>query len=231
MHQNPFKNRARTTAIAREGFSRPLAVSDEAMAYLKQVYTMLAASLFFAVAAGYVAMGVPFFYESHFLMFFLFLGSLFLVHVRPGAPTLFLFAGIGGAMTGPVVALYIGLGMSALVGQAALMTGVAFGGLTFYSLTTRKDLSWMGGMLFAGLIVLIVGSLINHFFMQSTAMGFAMAGMGAMIFSGLILWETQTLKAHPWMVPPASAAASLFLDILNLFLVLLQLLGIMNSDD
>ncbi|MBF0186358.1 MAG: Bax inhibitor-1/YccA family protein [Magnetococcales bacterium] len=205
-------------------------ITANAITYLKQVYAYLAASMVIAVAAGTVGMGIPFVYEHPFIMMFLFFGGAMLAHWKPGPPTLFLASGLAGAMVAPMIALFLGNGMSHIVGQAAAMTGGIFLGLTFYALTTKRDFSFMGGMLFAGLIVLIVGGLINMF-VQSTVMAMAFSAMGAMIFSGLILWETQTLKENPWALHPAAAAFSMFLNVFNLFINLLQLLGLMGGGD
>ncbi|MEO5355596.1 MAG: Bax inhibitor-1/YccA family protein, partial [Magnetococcus sp. XQGC-1] len=130
----------------------------------------------------------------------------------------------------PVIAHYVGAGMSAVVGEAVFMTGAVFTGLTFYSLTTKRDLSMMGGLLFAGLIVLIVGGVIN-LFLHSTALSFAMSAAGSVIFAGYILYETQQLKANPWGVAPSVAALSMYLNVVNLFTSLLRLLGILRGDD
>ncbi|MBF0195947.1 MAG: Bax inhibitor-1 family protein, partial [Magnetococcales bacterium] len=101
---------------------------------------------------------------------------------------------------------------------------------TFYAMVAKKDFSWMGGMLFAGLIVVILGGLINMF-VGSTAMSFGLSAVGALVFSGLILWETQQLRNNPWAMPPTVAALSMYLNVLNLFISLLQILGILNSED
>jgi modulator of FtsH protease len=217
------------TPIA-EAISIPLAAQGSAVEYLKQVYSMLAASLIVAVAAGYVGMSLPFAYEHPIILMLLMFGAMFLAFAVKNAATLFLFTGISGLSLGPVIAVYVGHGMSHVVGSAALMTGAAFTGLTLYALTTRRDLSVMSGMLFAGIIVLLVGGLLNLFF-HSTALSFAMAAGGSVIFSGYILVESQELKNAPWEVAPSVAALSMYLNVVNLFVSLLRLLGILNSED
>ena len=205
-------------------------LDSRAIDYIKQVYAMLAASIIVAVAAGHVGMTLPFAREHPFIMMLFMFGAIFLAYKIQNAGTLFLFTGISGLAVGPIIAAFVGAGLSHLVGQAAFMTGAAFVGLSFYAMTTRKDLSMLGGIMFAGLIVLIVGSLLNLFF-HSTAVAFALSACGSVIFCGFILYETQQLKANPGAVAPSVAALSMFLNILNLFLMLLQLLGIMGSDD
>jgi modulator of FtsH protease len=201
-----------------------------AVAYLKQVYSLLAASLLVAVAAGWVGMTLPFAREHPYILMFMFFGAVFLAYKVQNTATLFLATGISGLSIGPIIAMYIGAGMSHIVGQAVFLTGGIFIGLTFYAMTTKKDFSWMGGMLFAGLIVVILGGLVN-IFIGSTAMSFGLSAIGAMIFSGLILWETQQLRNNPWAVPPTVAALSMYLNVINLFLSLLRILGILGGDD
>ncbi|MEO5331753.1 MAG: Bax inhibitor-1/YccA family protein [Magnetococcus sp. YQC-5] len=198
--------------------------------YLKQVYALLASSLIVAVAAGYVGMTLPFAREHPIILMLMMFGAMFLAFHVKNAATLFLFTGLSGLSVGPVIAYYIGAGMSGVVGQAAFMTGAVFTGLTFHALTTKRDLSMMHGMLFAGLIVVVVGGLIN-LFLHSTALSFAMSAAGCVIFAGYILYETQQLKAQPWAMAPSVAALSIYLNILNLFMSLLRLLGIMGGDD
>ncbi|MBF0162830.1 MAG: Bax inhibitor-1/YccA family protein, partial [Magnetococcales bacterium] len=191
--------------------------SLESMAidYLKQVYAMLAASLIVAVAAGYVGMSLPFAREHPIALMLLMLGAIFLAYKVQNAATLFLCTGISGLSIGPIVAVYVGAGLSHVVGQAVFMTGAVFVGLTLYALTTRRDLSMMGGMLFAGLIVLLVGSLLNLFF-HSTAVSFALSAVGSVIFAGYILYETQQLRDNPGAVAPSVAALSMYLNVVNL---------------
>ncbi|MBF0125591.1 MAG: Bax inhibitor-1/YccA family protein [Magnetococcales bacterium] len=207
-----------------------LNAESNVVTYLKQVYALLASSLIVAVGSGYVGMSLPFAREHPIILMLLMFGALFLAFKVQNAATLFLFTGLSGLSLGPVIAHYVGAGMSGVVGQAAFMTGAVFTGLTFYSLTTKRDLSMMSGMLFAGLIVVVVGGLIN-LFLHSTAVSFAISAAGCVIFSGYILYETQQLKAQPWAVAPSVAALSMYLNVVNLFTSLLRLLGILGGDD
>ncbi|MEO5363609.1 MAG: Bax inhibitor-1/YccA family protein [Magnetococcus sp. DMHC-8] len=220
------------TRTAVWGDAQPVPVSVEGMAidYLKQVYALLAASLIVAVAAGYVGMSLPFAREHPIVLMVIMLGAMFLAFRVQNAATLFLFTGISGLSIGPVIAVYVGAGLSHVVGQAVFMTGAVFVGLSLYALTTRRDLSMMGGMLFAGLIVLLVGGLLNLFF-HSTAVSFALSACGSVIFAGYILYETQQLRDNPGAVAPSVAALSMYLNVVNLFLSLLRLLGILGGED
>ncbi|MBF0627459.1 MAG: Bax inhibitor-1/YccA family protein [Magnetococcales bacterium] len=204
--------------------------ASEVAVYLKQVYALLASSLLVAVAAGYVGMTLPFAREHPIILMLLMFGSMFLAFRIQNAATLFLFTGLSGLSLGPLIAYYVGAGMSGVVGQAAFMTGAVFTGLSVYSLTTKRDLSMMSGMLFAGLIIVVVGGLIN-LFVQSSAVSFAMSALGSVIFAGYILFETQQLKENPWAVSPSVAALSMYLNVVNLFTSLLRLLGFLGGDE
>ncbi|MEO5340629.1 MAG: Bax inhibitor-1/YccA family protein [Magnetococcus sp. MYC-9] len=223
------ENAPKTAAETTVPYS-PTALANRAVDYLKQVYAMLAASMIVAVAAGYVGMTLPFAREHPIILLLMMLGAMFLAFMVQNAATLFLFTGLSGLSIGPVIAFYVGAGLSHVVGEAVFMTGAVFIGLSVYAITTRRDLSMIGGMLFAGLIVLLVGGLLNLFF-HSTALSFALSACGSVIFSGYILYETQQLRDNPDAVAPSVAALSMYLNVVNLFLSLLRLLGILESKD
>ena len=119
--------------------------------------------------------------------------------------------------------------------QVFLTTAVAFAGLSLYGYTTKKDLSAMGTFLIMGVIGLIVASVVN-IFLQSEAMMFAISSIGVLIFAGLTAFDTQKIKsdyvAHAahgdseWLGKAAiMGALNLYLDFINMFMFLLQLLG------
>jgi len=111
-------------------------------------------------------------------------------------------------------------------GQAALLTLAAFGALSLYAVFSRRDFSAWGAFFFVGLIVLIVASLLNWFF-QSVAVGLFLSAIGVFVFSGLLVFDT-------WRIVRSGAygqddyvyaAVTIYLDLLNLFLFILSLLG------
>ena len=119
--------------------------------------------------------------------------------------------------------------------QVFLITSIAFAGLSLYGYTTKKDLSGMGTFLMMGLIGLIVAMVVN-IFLASSAMAFAISVIGVLIFAGLTAYDTQNIKntyiqmAHAgdqeWLGKAAiMGALSLYLDFINMFMFLLQLLG------
>lgn len=121
------------------------------------------------------------------------------------------------------------------IAQVFLVTSIAFAGLSLVGYTTKKDLSGMGTFLIMGLIGLIVASLLNLWF-QSGAMAFAINVLGVLIFAGLTAYDTQQIKNtyvqmayagdQEWLGKAAiMGALSLYLDFINMFMMLLQLLG------
>ena len=121
------------------------------------------------------------------------------------------------------------------IAQVFLVTSIAFAGLSLFGYVTKKDLSGMGTFLIMGVIGLIVASIIN-IFIASSALHFAITIIGVLIFAGLTAYDTQSIKneyiehAHhgdsEWLGKSAiMGALRLYLDFINMFMFLLQLLG------
>ncbi|EAQ04477.1 hypothetical protein OB2597_10044 [Pseudooceanicola batsensis HTCC2597] len=121
------------------------------------------------------------------------------------------------------------------IAQVFLVTAIAFAGLSLYGYVTKRDLSGMGTFLMMGVIGLIVASIIN-LFIASSALHFAITIIGVLIFAGLTAYDTQSIKneyvqhAHhgdsEWLGKSAiMGALRLYLDFINMFMFLLQLLG------
>ncbi len=121
------------------------------------------------------------------------------------------------------------------IAQVFLTTSIAFAGLSLWGYTTKKDISGWGSFLIMGVIGLIVASLIN-IWLQSPAIMFAVSILGVLIFAGLTAYDTQKIKntylAHAhhgdseWLGKAAiMGALNLYLDFINMFMFLLQLMG------
>jgi modulator of FtsH protease len=98
-----------------------------------------------------------------------------------------------------------------------------------FALTTKKDFSSMGKMLMIAVIILIVGS-ISNMFIGSPILQLGIAMIGALVFSAFILYDTQQIIKGGFSTP-IEAAIALYLDFLNLFVSLLQILAAFNSND
>ena len=121
------------------------------------------------------------------------------------------------------------------VAQAFFATSAAFGGLSLYGYTTKRDLSAFGTFLIMGLVGLIVASLINVFF-PSGVMTLVISIVGVLLFAGLTAYDTQRAKSIYAHVAGTSAehqmvimsALNLYLDFINMFLFILRLFGNRN---
>ncbi len=121
------------------------------------------------------------------------------------------------------------------IAQTFLITAIAFAGLSLYGYVTKRDLSAMGTFLMMGLIGLLVAMVVN-IFLASSALAFAISVIGVLIFAGLTAYDTQNIKntyiAHAqamdseWLGKAAiMGALNLYLDFINMFMLLLQFFG------
>jgi hypothetical protein len=116
-----------------------------------------------------------------------------------------------------------------------IVTAGMFAALSFYGLTTKRDLTGMGSFLMMGLFGIIIASIVN-FFMHSSAMEFVISIIGVVIFAGLTAYDSQKLQAMGENAPMDDQVAirrgtilgalSLYLDFINLFLFLIRFMGV-----
>ncbi|HEX7018511.1 MAG TPA: Bax inhibitor-1/YccA family protein [Gemmatimonadaceae bacterium] len=113
-----------------------------------------------------------------------------------------------------------------VVGQAALLTFTAFGGLSMYAIFSRRDFSAWGSFFMVGLVVLFVAMILNMF-MHSAAAGVWISGVGVLVFSGLLVFDTWRILRSGTFGPEdyVVTAVQIYLDLLNLFVFILSLLG------
>jgi len=206
---------------------REFVASDESR-ILKNTYTLLSATLLFTAGITWMTQGIvlsPLAYFASIIGgFALLFVTIRLRNSALGLLALFAFAGLQGLSIGQIVNFYMRTANgSTTVAEAAGLTAVAFIGLSAYVHISRKDFSFMSGMLNVGIWVLVIASLIG-FFVPSQAYQLAMASLGAILFSGFILYDTSAI-IHGGETNYIIAAMRLYLDIINLFLDLLQLLS------
>lgn len=109
-----------------------------------------------------------------------------------------------------------------------------FGAMSVYGVVTKRDLTGFGSFLFMGLIGIVIASVVN-LFLKSTALDFAVSAIGVLVFTGLTAYDTQKLKTMGEMAPQDDTLAvrrgtilgalTLYLDFINLFLMLLRFMG------
>src|SRR5690606_38475421 len=120
----------------------------------------------------------------------------------------------------------------ASIAQTFFVSAAAFGALSLYGYTTKRDLSAIGSFLVMGLFGLIIASLVN-LFLKSSALDFAISAIGVLVFAGLTAWDTQKIKEMYFETDAVAMAGrkaimgalTLYLDFINLFLFLLRFLG------
>ncbi|RUT29381.1 Bax inhibitor-1/YccA family protein [Arsenicitalea aurantiaca] len=138
------------------------------------------------------------------------------------------FAAVMGLSLSSIFTVYT----DASIAKVFFITAATFGSMSLYGYTTKRDLTGMGSFLFMGLIGLIIAMVVN-IFMQSSALEFAISAVGVLIFVGLTAYDTQKIKesysaSHGADVLGRNAirgALSLYLDFINLFMMLLRLFG------
>jgi FtsH-binding integral membrane protein len=161
------------------------------------------------------------------LMFAVMLGLMFAVGALRnsvwGIVALLGFTLVAGFFLGPIlqVALHLKNGAQ-LVGMAAGGTGIIFGSLATLAAVTKRDFSFMGKFLFIGVILLIIASLANMFF-QVPALALTISAIAVLIFSAYILFDISQI-VNGGETNYVMATMSLYLDIYNIFINLLNLL-------
>jgi modulator of FtsH protease len=213
------------------------AYGGEKVEFMKKTYQLLAASMIAAAAGAYVTLPFVetvvqyrwFIFGAELLILFFGLG---LSRGKPGLNLmmLFLFTFLSGVSLVPLLALLMGMGNGAAIGNAFAMTSVLFGSLSLFAINSRKDFSSWGKPLFITLIVVIVASLINIFILHSPMIHVFITGGVVLLFGIFTIYDTQNI-ANGAYDSPVDAAVSLYLDFLNMFTAILQLLGIFGSDD
>jgi modulator of FtsH protease len=207
------------------------------VSFMKTTYQLLAASMIAAAAGAYVTMPYAETVMQYkwlifgFELFMLFVG-LGMTRNKPGLnlAALFVFTFVTGISLVPLLASLIGAGNGAVIGNAFLMTSVLFGALSLFAINSKTDFSSWGKPLFIVLIVVIIASLINMFLLQSPMMHVIITAGILVLFGMFTIYDTQNI-ANGAYSSPVDAAVSLYLDFLNMFTAILQLLGIFGNDD
>jgi modulator of FtsH protease len=199
---------------------------------LRNTYALLSLCLLFS--AGVAATGVALALPAPGLVLTLvgYFGLLFAIHRLRNSgwalPAVFALTGFMGYSLGPVLARTLTLpGGAQTIVMALATTGAIFLALSAWVLSTRRDFSWMGGMLFAGMVVAILAGLAAVFF-EIPALGLAVSAMVALLSAGLILYETSNI-VNGGETNYVMATVGLFVSLFNLFTSLLSLFGFGGS--
>ncbi len=200
---------------------------------LRNTYGLLAMTLAFSGLVAYVAqqMNAP---RPGFLVVLIGFYGLFFLTAKLrdsvwGLVSTFALTGFMGYTLGPILSLYLSMPNGGEVVSSALaMTALVFFGLSAYVLTTRKDMSFLAGFITAGFFVLLGAVLVSLFF-QVSGLQLAISAGFVLFSSACILFQTSTI-IHGGERNYIMATISLYVSIYNLFVSLLQLLGVFSDD-
>tara|TARA_E500000178_G_scaffold65922_1_gene63163 strand:- start:890 stop:1558 length:669 start_codon:yes stop_codon:yes gene_type:complete len=136
----------------------------------------------------------------------------------------YIFTAVMGVSLSTIFAVYTAYSIV----QVFFITAATFASASLYGYTTKKDLTSFGSFLIVGLIGIVIASVVN-LFLQSTGMQFVISILGVLIFTGLTAWDTQNAKTMYLQYQDSSMgirfALSLYLNFINLFQMLLHLIG------
>ncbi|MEO6445558.1 MAG: Bax inhibitor-1/YccA family protein [Gemmatimonadaceae bacterium] len=210
----------------------PVRTGVERATLIRRTYVLVFASVLVTIAGAAFGMSQPSIMQAviqhpFISMLCMFAPLMMAMKFRDAFPAnlglVFLFTFVEGLVISPIMYMY-GQTQPGLIGQAGMLTGSAFGVLTLYAFISRRDFSAMGAFFTVGLWVLIATSLLNLFFRNQTA-SLWLAGATVMVFSGLLVFDTWRLRNVYGPEDYVLAAVNIYLDLLNMFLALLSLLG------
>jgi modulator of FtsH protease len=202
---------------------------------LRNTYMLLSMTLLFSAMTAGAAMYLNLPHPGMVVTMIGYFGLLFLTSKfsNSGLGLVFVFAltGFMGLTLGPILTMYIQAFSNGheLIITALGGTGVIFLGLSGYALTTRKDFSFMAGFLMVGVLVAFLAG-IGAIFFAIPALSLAVSAMFILLMSGMILFQTSAM-IHGGETNYILATVSLYVSIYNLFLSLLQLLGVFSGED
>lgn len=225
------------------------AIDQGLRSYMLGIYNLMAAGLVISAVAALATASLA--ANNQQVMTLLYGSPLKWVLVfAPLVAVMFLSFGIQRLSTFAARALFIGysalMGVSlssiflifakASIAEVFFITAASFGALSLYGYTTKRDLRPLGTFLFIGLVGLVLASLVN-IFLHSGSFNYFISVIGVFLFAGLTAYDTQTIKEIYYEGDSREAmgrkvvmgALTLYLDFINMFMMLLQLLGGRNS--
>lgn len=192
---------------------------------LRNTYFLLALSVTFSALTAYISMTMNLPYPGLIVMLVGFYGLLFLTHRLAnsawGIVSTFAFTGFLGYTIGPILNVYVGNGLGDVAVLAFAGTAAVFFACSAYVLTTKKDMSFLSGMLFSLFIVLVIGVIANLFF-SFPGLHLALSALFVVFSTGAILYETSNI-VHGGETNYIRATISIYVSLYNLFISLLNL--------
>jgi FtsH-binding integral membrane protein len=205
---------------------------SERLGFIRKVYALFFIATLFAIGGVFLGFVFPplmiAIASSPWIVLLLLFGGVIgaqAVRHVPGVNllALFGFTTLTGVIISPVLYYFSQTNPASII-QAGVLTVGIFGGLTAYVFISRRDFSFLRGMVVTGLIVVILAGLLN-IFIGSSALGFAVAAATLLLFSGFVLYDTSNIIRRYPTNEYIAGALSLYLDAFNIFLALLRLLN------
>jgi modulator of FtsH protease len=202
---------------------------------LKNTYLLLSATLGFSAVMALVSImiGVPPLAYLASVIGAMVLGIFVLpkaANSSKGLGVVFLITGLLGFGLGSVLSTYLAMPSGPqVIATAFAGTGIIFLGLSGYALSSKRDFSFMGGFLFAGMMVVVL-AMVANIFLQMPALALAVSSGIILLMSGFILFDTSRI-VRGGETNYIMATYGLYLSIFNIFISLLQILGIMGGDE
>jgi modulator of FtsH protease len=201
---------------------------------LKNTYALLSLTLMFSALTAFISVQL---HMPFYMPLVAGLGAMLLIWLvlprtansATGIAVVFAITGLLGLGLGPILERYLSLpNGSQLIMMSLGGTGVIFLALSGYALTTRRDFSFMGGMLVVGMVLVFITYFANMF-MQIPALSLALSAVVILIMSGFILYDTSRI-INGGEKNYIMATIGLYLSLYNIFINLLMLLGILSDD-
>ena len=229
-------NRQNRNIARGQAYPQEERVSTTLSTFVSQTYQLFAASLLAATVGAFIGLemveAIRSWYWGLVIVEIVALVGLMFLKDKPGInlALLFAFTFLTGLTLTPLLSAVLGMpnGASAVV-SAFLMTTIIFGAMSVYAMKTSRDLASWGRVLFISVIVILIGSVVN-IFLGSPLLQVGIAAIATLIFSLYIAFDTQMLLRGAFS-SPVEAAIALYLDVLNIFISLLQLFGILGSSN
>lgn len=235
-NQNPMNG----SSSPFDSSSQPMTVAqsslDVRLEFIRKTYSLFLAGILMALVAGTICLNSDPVANAAVsilrspilaiaLLFGLSMGAQAVSRIEGlNYAALFGFTAFMGFLFAPLLAMYE-QSAPGIVTQAAVLTFITFGSLTAYAFISKKDFSFLGGMLFVGLIALILGGLANVFLFKSSGASYWMAWVTLLLFSGYVLYDTSQIIHRYDAKGYVSAALALFLDFFNMFMAILRILS------
>jgi modulator of FtsH protease len=201
---------------------------------LRNTYLLLSMTLLFSAATAAISMALKLPHPGLIVTLGGYFGLLYLTskyrNRELGIAFVFALTGFMGYTLGPILNAYLALPNGSQVVMTAMAgTASIFFGLSTYVRMTRKNFSFMGGFLFAGILTAFIAAL-GAFLFDMPSLALAVSAMFVLLMAGLILYETSNI-IHGGETNYIMATVTLYVAIFNLFTSLLHLLGFMGADD